>query len=192
MPISRWAISQCSGCNIRRTTLRKNLQVVDPRLLRLANCGRARRDQGCHRQLKRLFPLTLFAAPNCSMFEEQYRKQFECLLLIISLELTVLKQMLYWKKQKHRKRKCLYKCIFLKVFFLGSVQPQGPNFLSPWATMFGLQLDYSTAALTIPQKVLPIWRLVGLKILDFSEMVFPSWHQPLISKGLVWLFSWKL
>ena len=48
-------------------------------------------------------------------------------------------------------------------------QPQGPNFPSPWATMLALRLDCSTAALTIPQKVLSLWRLVELKMLDFSD-----------------------
>ena len=35
-------------------------------------------------------------------------------------------------------------------------QPQGPNFPSPWATMLASRLDCSTAALTNPQKVLPV------------------------------------
>ena len=35
-------------------------------------------------------------------------------------------------------------------------QPQGSNFPSPQATMLVLCLDCSTAALTTPQKVLPI------------------------------------
>ena len=48
-------------------------------------------------------------------------------------------------------------------------QPQGPNFPSPWATMLALRLDCSTAAITTPQKVLPIWKLVELKMLDFSD-----------------------
>ena len=48
-------------------------------------------------------------------------------------------------------------------------QPQGGNFLSPWATMLALRRDCSTAALTAPQKVLPIWKLVELKMLDFSD-----------------------
>ena len=58
-------------------------------------------------------------------------------------------------------------------FFLGLEgswgQPQGQNFPSPWATMLALHLDCSTAALTTPQKVLPIWKLVELKMLDFSD-----------------------
>ena len=48
-------------------------------------------------------------------------------------------------------------------------QPQGPNFPSPWAIMLALRLDCSTVALTTPQKVLPIWKLVELKMLDFSD-----------------------
>ena len=48
-------------------------------------------------------------------------------------------------------------------------QPQGPNFPSPWATMLDLRLDCSTAALTTSQKVLPNWKLVELKMLDFSD-----------------------
>ena len=48
-------------------------------------------------------------------------------------------------------------------------QPQGPNFPSPWATMLALRLDCFTAALTTPQKVLPIWKLVELKMLDISD-----------------------
>ena len=43
-------------------------------------------------------------------------------------------------------------------------QPLGPNFPSPRATMLALRLDCST-----PQKVLPIWKLVELKMLDFSD-----------------------
>ena len=35
-------------------------------------------------------------------------------------------------------------------------QPQGPDFLSPRATMLALRLDCSTAALTTHQKVLSI------------------------------------
>ena len=48
-------------------------------------------------------------------------------------------------------------------------QPQGPNFPSPWATMLALRLDCSTTALTTPQKVLSLWRLIELKKLDFSD-----------------------
>ena len=48
-------------------------------------------------------------------------------------------------------------------------QPQGPNFPSPWATMLALRLDCSTAALTTPQTVISIWKLVELKMLDFSD-----------------------
>ena len=48
-------------------------------------------------------------------------------------------------------------------------QPQGPNFPSPRATMLALHLDCSTAALTTPQKVLSILRLVELKMLDFRD-----------------------
>ena len=60
-----------------------------------------------------------------------------------------------------------------KIFFFGLErswgQPQGPNFPSPWATMLALRLDCFTAALTTPQKILPIWKLVDLKMLDFSD-----------------------
>ena len=49
----------------------------------------------------------------------------------------------------------------LMIFFFGLggswVQPQGPNFPFPWATMLALRRDCSTAALTTPQKVLPIF-----------------------------------
>ena len=48
-------------------------------------------------------------------------------------------------------------------------QPMGPNLPSPWATMSALRLDWSTAARTTPQEVLPIWKLVELKMLDFSD-----------------------
>ena len=48
-------------------------------------------------------------------------------------------------------------------------QPQGPNFPSPGATMLTLRLDCSTAALTTPQKDLSFWKLVELKMLDFSD-----------------------
>ena len=45
----------------------------------------------------------------------------------------------------------------------------GANFPSPWETMLALRLDCPTAALTTHQKVLPIWKLVELKMLDFSD-----------------------
>ena len=48
-------------------------------------------------------------------------------------------------------------------------QRQGTNFPSPQATMLALRLDCSTAALTTPQKALSIWRLIELKMLDFSD-----------------------
>ena len=48
-------------------------------------------------------------------------------------------------------------------------QPQRPNFPSPWPTMLALSLDCSTAALTTPQRVLATWKLVELKMLDFSD-----------------------
>ena len=35
--------------------------------------------------------------------------------------------------------------------------------------MLALHLDCSTTALTTPQKVLPIWNPVELKVLDFSD-----------------------
>ena len=35
--------------------------------------------------------------------------------------------------------------------------------------MLALRLDCSTAALITPQTVLSIWKLVGLKVLDFSD-----------------------
>ena len=35
--------------------------------------------------------------------------------------------------------------------------------------MLALRLDCSTAALTTPQTVLSIWKLVELKMLDFSD-----------------------
>ena len=57
----------------------------------------------------------------------------------------------------------------LKVFFLWRdfrVSLKGQT-LS--ASMFALRLDCSIAALTTPQKVLPIWLLVELKMLDFSD-----------------------
>ena len=44
----------------------------------------------------------------------------------------------------------------------------GPNFPSPWATMWALHLDCSATALATPKKVLPIWKLVELKMLDIS------------------------
>ena len=39
----------------------------------------------------------------------------------------------------------------------------------PEATMLALRLDCSTAALTTPQKVLSIWRLVELTLIDFND-----------------------
>ena len=53
--------------------------------------------------------------------------------------------------------------------FLVWRDPQGPNFPSPQATRLALRLDCSTAALTTPQKVLSIWKLVELKMLDFGD-----------------------
>ena len=53
-------------------------------------------------------------------------------------------------------------------------QPLGPNFPSPGATMLALRLDCSTAALTTPQKVLPILKLVELQMLDFSDCTAKS------------------
>ena len=47
-------------------------------------------------------------------------------------------------------------------------QPQGPNFPFPCATKLASRVDCSTAALTTPQKVLSICKLVELKMLDFS------------------------
>ena len=56
------------------------------------------------------------------------------------------------------------------VWLVGSWgHPQGPNFPSPWATILALRLDCSTTALTTHHKVLPIWKLVELKMLDFSD-----------------------
>ena len=60
------------------------------------------------------------------------------------------------------------------IFFLGLDgswgQPLGAKFpVSPWATMLALRLDCPTASLTTPQKVLSIWRLAELKLLDFSD-----------------------
>ena len=46
---------------------------------------------------------------------------------------------------------------------------QGPNFPFLQATMLALSLDCFTTALTTPQKVLSVWRLVELKMLVFSE-----------------------
>ena len=41
--------------------------------------------------------------------------------------------------------------------------------ISRLPTMLALRLDCSTGALTAPQKVSPMWRLVELKMLDFSD-----------------------
>ena len=48
-------------------------------------------------------------------------------------------------------------------------QPLGPNFPSAGATMLAVRLYCTTAGLITPQKVLPIWKLVELKMLDFSD-----------------------
>ena len=58
-------------------------------------------------------------------------------------------------------------CWSMFVFF--SVQPQWPNFPSPWATMLALCLDCSTVALPTPQKALVISKPVELKMIDFSD-----------------------
>ena len=59
------------------------------------------------------------------------------------------------------------------VFFFGLEgllgQPKRLNLPFSWATMLASPLGCSTAALTTPQKVLPIWKLVELKTLDFSD-----------------------
>ena len=69
------------------------------------------------------------------------------------------------------KKSILYPLFLLLFFYLEGFwgQPQGPNFPSPWATMLALRLDCSTAALTTPQTVLSLWKLVELKMLDFSD-----------------------
>ena len=59
--------------------------------------------------------------------------------------------------------------LFLFLVWRDPGQAQGSNFPSPKATMLALRLDCSTAALTTPQKVLPIWKLVELKVLDFGD-----------------------
>ena len=70
--------------------------------------------------------------------------------------------------QPFKKRLChFFVCFFGLEGSWG--QPLGPNIPSPWATMLALHLDCSTTALTTPQKVLPIWKLVDLKILDYSD-----------------------
>ena len=59
----------------------------------------------------------------------------------------------------------LYSCIWQNkwhFYFLVWSQPLGPNFPSPWATILALRLDCSTAALTTPQKVLPIWNKIKI------------------------------
>ena len=48
-------------------------------------------------------------------------------------------------------------------------QPQWPNSPPNLETTLALCLYCSTAALTTPQKVFAIWRLVELKMLDFSD-----------------------
>ena len=59
---------------------------------------------------------------------------------------------------------------FLKFGYEGfRGQLLGPNFPSPWPTMLALHIHYSTAALTTPQKVLPIWKLLELMMIDFSD-----------------------
>ena len=59
--------------------------------------------------------------------------------------------------------------IFFLVWRDTGVSLKGPNFPTPRAAKLGLRLDCSTAVLTTPQKVLSIWRLVELKMLDFSD-----------------------
>ena len=66
-------------------------------------------------------------------------------------------------------------CNYFKImlFFVGLEgfwgQPPESNFPPSWATLLALCLNCSTAALTTPQKVLPIWKLVELKMLDFCD-----------------------
>ena len=64
--------------------------------------------------------------------------------------------------------------IFSKTVFFSGLegfwgQPLGPNFPPPWAILLALYLDCSTVALPTLRKVLPIWELVELKMLDFSD-----------------------
>ena len=48
-------------------------------------------------------------------------------------------------------------------------QPPQPNIPCPWATILALYLNSSSAALTIFQKVLSNWKLLTLKVVDFSD-----------------------
>ena len=61
-------------------------------------------------------------------------------------------------------------------------QPQGPNFPSIWATILALQLDCSTAALTVTRKFHPTENWLSSRSFTsviVRELVFPSWYQPL-------------
>ena len=60
-------------------------------------------------------------------------------------------------------------CIFFFCLEGSWGQPEGSNFPSPWASMLALRLECSTAALTTPRKVVPIRKLVELKMLDFRD-----------------------
>ena len=64
-----------------------------------------------------------------------------------------------------------YALVKLFFFWFGGIlgSTSGAEFPSPWATMLVLRLDCSTAALTPPQKVLPILKLVELNMLDLSD-----------------------
>ena len=91
--------------------------------------------------------------------EESYTEKYnQCCLL---MQKKVIRERPKWQK-----RSSLF-------FWFGGIlgfQPQGPNFRSPLATMLALRLDCSTAELTTPQTVLPLWKLVELKMLDFSDI----------------------
>ena len=63
----------------------------------------------------------------------------------------------------------VFSCSLFCQWFVGIRGSPGPNSLSPLATMLVLPLDCSTVAPTTPQKVLPIWKMVELKIADFSD-----------------------
>ena len=74
--------------------------------------------------------------------------------------------------------------------WFGEILWSASQFPSPWATMMALRHDCYRASLTTPQEVWSIWKLVELKMLDFSNHTrFPSWHRPLtILCVLLWSY----
>ena len=72
-----------------------------------------------------------------------------------------------WKMKRQTFWWCLERVFFGLDWFWS--QPQWPNFPSPLTTISALRLDCSTGSLATLQEVLCNWKLVELKMSDFSD-----------------------